>query len=257
MAFIVEVEYREPNVIYNISKNFFKGRNFRIITLPAGENIYMLWKRLKADDFNTDIIEVLRENSRISKDSLDGLSRDDFSEVYLFFDYDVHQDNLKKDNDSDVVMQMLENFDNETENGKLYISYPMVEAVWDYKINECGNTETCFVDFGDIKNYKKNSASRSFNSNIRDYNFNTWRNIIDVFSMKAACLMNTLDVMSYETYSEVVSPYTIYELEKKEAASDRVFVLSAFPEFLIDYFGIKLWKKCVENKNRLNELHCR
>jgi len=27
----------------------------------AGQNIYMLWKKLKEDDFETDLIEVLRE----------------------------------------------------------------------------------------------------------------------------------------------------------------------------------------------------
>ena len=41
----------------------------------------MLWKKLKADDF---------------------------SEVYLFFDYDMHQTNLGKEDDMDAVKQMLE-----------------------------------------------------------------------------------------------------------------------------------------------------
>ena len=58
-AFIVEGEVREPQIIDNISKVFFAHGNFKIITLPAEENIYMLWKKLKADDFDTDIIEVL------------------------------------------------------------------------------------------------------------------------------------------------------------------------------------------------------
>ena len=62
-AFIVEGENREPQIIDNIIKIFFSHSNYTIITLPAGENIYMLWKKLKADDFDTDIIEVLRESS--------------------------------------------------------------------------------------------------------------------------------------------------------------------------------------------------
>lgn len=93
-AFIVEGEAREPLIIENISKVFFVHGNFKIITLPAGQNIYMLWKKLKADDFDTDIIEVLREEHEELEKQLHGLSRDDFSEVYLFFDYDGHQDNL-------------------------------------------------------------------------------------------------------------------------------------------------------------------
>lgn len=43
-AFVVEGEAREPQVIDNISKVFFKHGKLKIITLPAGENIYMLWK---------------------------------------------------------------------------------------------------------------------------------------------------------------------------------------------------------------------
>ena len=62
-AFIVEGEAREPQIIDNISKVFFSHGNFKIITLPAGQNIYMLWKKLKEDDFETDLIEVLREGS--------------------------------------------------------------------------------------------------------------------------------------------------------------------------------------------------
>ena len=132
-AFIVEGEAREPLIIDNISKVFFKHVNFKIITLPAGQNIYMLWKKLKEDDFDTDIIEVLREEHEELKEQLEGISRDDFSEVYLFFDYDGHQNNLSGEDDSDALEQMLVSFDNETENGKLYISYPMVEALRDFE----------------------------------------------------------------------------------------------------------------------------
>ena len=97
----------------------------------------MLWKQLKADDFDIDVIEVLRESNDEIKKQLTGLSRDDFSEVYLFFDYDAHQTNLGKTVNEDVIHQMLESFDNETENGKLYISYPMVEALRDFAPGIC------------------------------------------------------------------------------------------------------------------------
>ena len=37
---------------------------------------------------------MLREEHEELKEQLEGISRDDFSEVYLFFDYDGHQNNL-------------------------------------------------------------------------------------------------------------------------------------------------------------------
>ena len=153
-AFIVEGEAREPQVIDNISKVFFKHGNFKIITLPAGENIYMLWKKLKADDFDTDIIEVLRESNKKIREQLEGLSRDDFSEVFLFFDYDAHQTNLGK--------------------------------------------------------------------------------------------------------SDEASPYDIFMCEQTLAGNNKVFIISAFPEFLVDYFGMKLWRTCVKHaKNQLDICNCK
>ena len=80
-VFIVEGKAREPLIIDNILKVFFKQVKFKIITLPAGQNIYMLWKKLKEDDFDTDIIEVLREENEELKEQLAGLQRDDFSEI--------------------------------------------------------------------------------------------------------------------------------------------------------------------------------
>lgn len=41
---------------------------------PAGENNYMLWKQLKADDFDIDVIELLRESNDEIKKQLTGLS---------------------------------------------------------------------------------------------------------------------------------------------------------------------------------------
>ena len=246
-AFIVEGEVREPQVIDNISKIFFSHGNYTVITLPAGENIYMLWNQLKVDGFDTDIIEVLRESNAEIKEQLTGLSRDDFSEVYLFFDYDAHQTNLGKSIDEDIVRQMLENFDNETENGKLYISYPMVEALRDYEPGKCGNEADCFVEIQDLGNYKNASAERAYNPHFKEYDIDVWKDIIDVFAMRVSCLYELPDTMKYEKYFGEVTPGEIYLMETKAAEKQRVFILSAFPEFLVDYFGVKLWKTCVKH----------
>lgn len=249
-AFIVEGEVREPQIIDNISKIFFSHGNYTVITLPAGENIYMLWKKLKEDDFDTDVIEVLRESNDKIKKQLRGLSRNDFSEIYLFFDYDAHQTNLGKAVTEDIVYQMLESFDNETENGKLYISYPMVEALRDFEPGKCGNIVDCFVDIKSLCNYKNDSAARAYDPHFKDYDINVWKNIIDVFAMRISCLCEIDDIIGYEQYSSKVTPSMVYALESKETPKQRVFVLSAFPEFLLDYFGVKLWKTSVRHKKR-------
>ncbi len=250
-AFIVEGEAREPLIIDNISQVFFKHANFKIITLPAGQNIYMLWKKLKEDDFDTDIIEVLREEHEELKEQLEGISREDFSEVYLFFDYDGHQNNLSEEDDADVLEQMLVSFDNETENGKLYISYPMVEALRDFEEGKCGKEGQCFVPIAEIGNYKFVSAERSFHPGFKDYDITVWKSLIEVFAMRLSCLVDSDSTITYEQYADAVSPVAIYRMEEEEIQVQRVFVLSAFPEFLLDYFGVKLWRKCVKHTGDL------
>lgn len=257
-AFIVEGEDREPRIINNILKIFFKQKKFKIITLPAEQNIYMLWKRLKEDDFETDIIEVLREEHEALKKQLTGIGRDDFSEIYLFFDYDGHQNNLGAGDDVNVLEQMLKCFDNETENGKLYISYPMVEALRDFEPGVCGKKGKCFVTMEESKQYKLLSASPSIYSQFNSYKFEMWKELIDVFSMRVSCLMKRTDTITYEQYIEMVNPYEIFKLQREEIGKNRIFVLSSFPEFLLDYFGVKLWKRCVKHaKNSFGQNMCR
>ena len=252
-AFIVEGEAREPLIIDNISTVFFTHANFKIITLPAGQNIYMLWKKLKEDDFDTDIIEVLREEHEELEKQLEGINRDDFSEVYLFFDYDGHQNNLSEDDDSDALEQMLVSFDNETENGKLYISYPMVEALRDFEEGKCGKGGQCFVQIEEMGNYKFVSAEHSFHPSFKDYDITVWKGLIEVFAMRISCLMDGDSIITYKQYVEEVNPFAIYKMEENEIQRKKVFVLSAFPEFLLDYFGVKLWRTCVKHTRELSK----
>lgn len=247
-VFIVEGEDREPQIISNISKVFFTHGNYKIITLPAGRNIYMLWAQMKKDDFDTDIVEILKEDNSDIANQLKGLSRNDFSEVYLFFDYDVHHKNLSDSLNDDVVRQMLESFDNETENGKLYISYPMVEALRDYMPGRCGIKKDCFIEKQALIDYKNISAERSLNPHLKKYDIDVWKDIIGVFAMRVFCLLELPDTMEYELYSSEATPNQIYDMEVEKGEDHRVFILSAFPEFLIDYFGVKLWKTCVKYK---------
>jgi hypothetical protein len=250
MAFVVEGEAREPDIINSIRNSFFKNKNYKVITLPAGQNIYMLWKRMKDDDFETDLIEVVREYNDVLDKLLGGISRDDFSEVYLFFDLDRQQDNLSTEdgeNAETIIDEMLATFDNETENGKLYISYPMSEALRDYQENLCGDGENCCCSISDMNGYKNASAMRSGNNGFKKYDYEIWKSIINIFALRVSCLLDEQTVISYEEYCNV-TPKVIYEKQLLYICDDRVFILSAFPEFLLDYFPISFWKSCVKRK---------
>lgn len=247
-AFIVEGEVREQQIVHNLCNVYFKNSNTKIITIPAGQNIYMLWKRMQEDEFQTDVIEVLRESDKGIDNALNGISREDIAEVFLFFDYDGHQKNLSKEEiEVDVIYQMLEDFADETENGKLYVSYPMAEALRDYFPDSCGNKENCYCTCKEMAEYKRISADRAFRNDFRVYTYEDWRDVINVFVMRVSCLMDQNEVITYQIYTNEISPFAIYEKQQTHIQQEKIFILSAFPEFILDYYGYKLWKSSLKH----------
>lgn len=74
--------------------------------------------------------------------------------------------------------------------------------------------------------------------------------------MRISCLMNGDSTITYEQYTKEASPFSIYKMEEYEIKEQMVFVLSAFPEFLLDYFGVKLWRTCVKHTGDLPKQEC-
>lgn len=245
--FIVEGEDRDFRFVSEMTKCFFLSPHVqsKIIHLPAAQNIYMLYKELEKDDFDTDVVEVLREKVPLAKKILDGISRQDIDEIFLFFDYDVHQNNIKHQDyphsSYDVLEKMFEVFDNETENGKLYISYPMVEALYDYQDTLCESFSSCFISINDVSNYKNIAGYGNPNASHR-MDIASWKSVLNIFALRVKCLFN-LEELDFSTYRKWITPMAIYKKEydlMQEAKN--VFVLSAFPEFLFDYYKIDFWK---------------
>ena len=223
-----------------------KGRyESKIITLSAARNIYMLYQVLKKDDFETDVVEVLRDTVELAKDVLAGISRQDIDEIYMFFDYDIQQNNIRHGEKTvtadSALREMLSVFNNETEHGKLYVNYPMVEALYDYKRSSCEAFYSCYVPIDRIKEYKTSSGENNPNAS-KHMQIEDWKDILNAFYLRIKCLFE-FDELSFDEYQNKVTPYEIYLketiliVEKK-----KVFVLSAFPEFLFDYFRLDFWK---------------
>lgn len=252
IAIITEGDVREIEVFESIKNIFFQAEKVDVISFPAGENIYMLWKQLKKDSFQTDIIELIREQNEKASEIIENYSRDDFSEVYLFFDYDGHQNNLTDEEDAEKVLeQMLHTFNNETENGLLYINYPMVESVRDYNENDCSAQTKCYLSIDELSNYKKLSAGNVYHNNFSKYTIEDWGEIMDCFTRRVSCLAQRELVFSYEEYKEIVTSRFIYDLQLQQLANKKVFVLCAFPEFLLDYNREKFWHRMVKHgKNK-------
>ena len=249
ILFVVEGTDREVVIFNKISSIFFSGKN-KIVTLPvpADMNIYMLYTLLRKDDFNTDVVELLKENSEIAKEKLKDCSRDDFSELYFFFDFDEQGNNIPEKyhiSNQEALKEMLSVFNNETENGKLYISYPMIEALRDFDPNSCHTISgSCFCNRIEFALYKESSASNTDNNNFNKYTFEKWKDLANNYIKRFACLYQTND-FDRNKYLQVVNPNSIFDrIAILYNNKLNVFVLSAVPEFLLDY-SEKFWNSLI------------
>ena len=134
--FVFEGSRTEDKVVQMLERNFL-GEKVALKCVYDAE-IYQLYRRLKDDDFALDVVNLLKERSPQNAEKLKDCDRDTFAYIYLFFDYDGHSTLA----DDDKIIELLDFFDNETDNGMLYISYPMVEAIRHFKDMESFKTLT-------------------------------------------------------------------------------------------------------------------
>ena len=118
---VFEGEKTEDQIVASFTKHIFNDKT--VITCAFCAEIYQLHRAL-VDDEDLDTFSLLKDIPN-NKEILKDFTRDDFAEIYLFFDYDGHS-TLASDN---ALFEMLDIFDEETDLGKLYISYPMVESI--------------------------------------------------------------------------------------------------------------------------------
>jgi hypothetical protein len=151
---VFEGEKTESDIFNSIEKNFFaSSQGSTIIRASFKGEIYQLWEKIKEDDF-LDIVEILKE--RDNSDIKD-ITRRQISEVHLFFDHDAHShsDSMTQLEYNKHVKEMLHTFNDEFDKGKLWISYPMVEAIKHCKkdANECFRDS--MIKISENTNYKE------------------------------------------------------------------------------------------------------
>lgn len=210
--------------------------------------MYTLYRRL-LDDPYLNLVEVLRETSVENAKALHGLTDKDFADIYLFFDYDGHATNAS----DDVVADMLAFFDEETEFGKLYVSYPMVEALRHYpdsktfhnlavkcKRGRCGRHRECadIKECSAEKHYKKQVSQECRRDlvNWGLYSKKEWSMLVREHVVKANRLVNGVS----DWPADIIGQDKIFMVQKRDyihMPCPHVAVLSAFPLFMLDYYG--------------------
>ena len=239
IAIISEGEKTEKQIINNLQRNFPAFSN-KIIFLSYKTNIYKLFKEIERDE-DIDIINLLKERqikaNEVREDvqeiDVSNINSDNISQIYLFFDYDGHTDNAS----DEEIVKMLNKFDNETENGKLYISYPMVEALKHIKKDNL-DVNNYLVKAKIRINYKNLVSLNTDYENLVNLTKENWIFII-YENLKRCLFLFEIKNINYEIYSKRIDQESIFnkQLDKYISKEEKVLVLSAFLFFLIEYFG--------------------
>ena len=251
--FVFEGNRAESKYVEKLEQNFL-GERISVKCVYDAE-IYQLYKSLGKEDLGFYMVELLKERSKENAELLKDYTRDSFAYIYLFFDYDAHSTLA----DDSKIVEMLNFFNDETENGFLYISYPMVEAIRHYKDLDsfkdltvkckrancpykanCKDFKVCINE----PHYKQFSASdcRSDLCNINKYTNEVWQELIYAHVSKMNYLVN--EQFAFPEKTELQS--TIFESQLEKHINHKcpmVAVLSAFPIYILDYFGVNTLKK--------------
>ena len=240
IAIISEGEKTEKQIINNLKRNFPAFSN-KIIFLSYKTNIYKLFKEIERDE-DIDIISLLKERqikaNEVREDvqeiDVSNINSDDISQIYLFFDYDGHDPEYS----NEKIRQMIKIFNNETENGKLYISYPMVEALKHLKKDKL-DINNYLVEAKTRINYKNLVSLNTDYENLINLTKKNWLFIVSENLKRCLFLFELEKSINYVIYNDIINQESIFnkQLDKYISNEEKVLVLSAFPFFLIEYFG--------------------
>ena len=231
ILFVFEGVKTEPKLLESFERFYFQEDGRSSIVATFGTTVYPLYQELQDDEF-LDVVEVLRERSDENKQSLEGISREDIAEVYLFFDHDGHASNA----DDEKIKALLSHFNDETDNGKLFISYPMVEAI--KHLSPTLDFQHLTAEISDNGAYKKRASDEGDTvfRNLRRLDQACWHEINRQHCMKAWSLLTDC----FELPSEIIEQESVFnaQMDKHIQPYQSVAVLSPFPLLLLEYYDV-------------------
>ena len=253
----------------SIKRLFFSEKSDTFIC-TYNSNIYSLYTKLNQHDTLNGMLEVntvsVFKEILLEKgdDTLKDIREDEVSEIYLFFDYDFQENARTLKENNNRLSEMLKYFNNETASGKLYINYPMVESLrytkelpdndyWKYTVTRqrCQN-----------ENFKHQVHEFSFYGANLEYRIVTikpaddeatiqqkmekvrtnWLHLVTMNTSKSNYICNGNNKLPDEVNNqqEIFSSQLSKYVNTDECM---VAILNAFPIFLFDYFGRKIFSK--------------
>lgn len=260
-------EGKDDKTYFESVKQLFFPEKSETFVCTYNSNIYSLYNKLKNHDvlngkLEVDTVSVFKEILTEKGDNtLKDIREDEVSEIYLFFDYDFQEDSRTLEENNKRLKEMLDYFTDETDNGKLYINYPMVESLrytkelpdnnyWSYTVSRQKCKEEKFKhQVHEFSFYKSNLGYLVLTVKPADdetkiqQKVNTtktnWLHLVTMNTSKANYICNDKNELPEEANSQ--KEVYVNQLAKYVDTEEcKVAILNAFPIFLFDYFGKKI-----------------
>ena len=260
-------EGKEDKTYFESIKRLFFPEKSDTFVCTYNSNIYSLYSKLKEHDalrgmLEVNTVSVFRE-ILIEKgdETLMNIREDEVSEIYLFFDYDFQEDSRTLEENNRRLSDMLAYFTDETDHGKLYINYPMVESLrytkelpdaeyWTYTVTRQRCQEESFKhQVHEFSFYGANleyiiPAIKPADDEMKkqekaDTAKQNWRYLIAMNVSKSNYICNGENEIPEDADSqkEIFDNQICKYVENEDC---KVAILNAFPIFLFEYFGEKI-----------------
>ena len=245
ILFIVEGTSDEVKFLRRLFKECFKKKEFKIYSYKT--NIHVLAQELYNNypDFDEDSIDIKLVLKSLETDQNQRKLLDErYNDVYLIFDFEPHHDHPH----FDTVQRMLCYFNDSTNQGKLFLNYPMMQSYKHFSELPDAGFEFRKVSIADTRVYKEQVGRDSNYTDLGKYDYVLFYSLC-VHHVKKANLIKSSGYI-LPSYSEYLkwSLVDIYNTQVSMVASScELFVLNTCIFVLVDFAPQKFFR-FVENR---------
>lgn len=170
--------------------------------------------------------------------------------TYLLFDLDIHDRQFTDENKKSILKEMQEYFNDETENGLLLISYPMIESFRDYTSDE--DYFDRHIDKNQSKDYKRLVGERGNNTNLGKLTKKDFENRTLLNLLKVNYLLNKKkDVPLYNDFLNYIQNNCILNQQFKFIEEEKkIYVLCCALFVYISFLGKKYYTAITKKMNK-------
>lgn len=232
----MEGERKEIRLISRL-KELFLPQNISIASY--GTSLYQLYDYLEEYcDFNFEDLDVLLAlKAHETDENKKAIFDEKYTDVLLIFDFDPQDDKF----DITKISKLMSYFNDSTENGKLYINYPMVESFYHLSNIREIQVDEYFIDskftVKELKEHKYKSRAVSEGTDLDIGRMS--KEMIENIMYQQSCKANYILEENYEILDDYGQEKMIMILDKQNNLlneTGEAYVLNTCSFFVLEFY---------------------